>query len=119
MVALQVVGEAEQAEAGDPRRPKAGRSASFNGLPECGLALLRLAEPEQGGTKPRVGDTVPGRFLVCTQEGGLARRSAGSEVAELPGVHSTEAVRCRGTRAEPVVEHPAGGRVGRSEERRV
>ena len=73
----------------------------------------RMAEPEQGGTEPGVGDTVPGRRLVCTAKCGLACRSAGSEVAEQPGVHGTEAVRRGGAGAEPVVERATGGCAGR------
>ena len=112
MVALQVVGETEQAEAGDQGWPETGRPASFNSLPECGLAVLFVAEPEQGGTEPGVGDTVPGRCLFGAEKCGLTGRSAGSEVAEQPGVHGAEAVRRGGAGAEPVVKRATGGCAG-------
>ena len=50
---------------------------------------------------------------VARREGGLASRSAGSEVAEQPGVHGAEAVRGGGAGAEPVVERATGGCAGR------
>ena len=112
MVALQVMGKTENAEGGDQGRQETGRPASFNSLPECGLAFPVMAEPEQGGTEPGVGDTVPGRRLLYTEKCGLARRSAGPEVAEQPGVHGTEAVRRSGSGTEPVVKRATGGCAG-------